>query len=86
MSAFTTVMAWLGLRQISRIDALEKSKAEAVTVKEEFDEVKTIIGRIEEKGDRRHEENTKRLDRILENMANNGNGHRNTSGYSESRW
>lgn len=69
MTVFTTFLAWFGGRQIERIDVLEKEKAAAAAVKSDFDDVKDMITNLTTRSDERHDENTKRLDRILENMA-----------------
>ncbi len=51
MSAFVAILTWLGLKQISRIEALEKEKASQTMVTEAFEKVEHTLEVLSEKQD-----------------------------------
>jgi len=69
MTGFTGLLTWLGLKQISRIEALERDKASGLAVSTEVAKIESSIKEIRERMDTHNNQTNVRLDNIFRELV-----------------
>ena len=69
MTGFTGLLTWLGLKQISRIDALEREKATSAAVTAEIAKLERGQERIADRIDEYQDATHRRLDNIFQELV-----------------
>jgi hypothetical protein len=69
MTGFTGLLTWLGLKQISRIEALERDKASGAVVSVEVSKIEGSIREIRERMDTHNNQTNVRLDNIFRELV-----------------